>query len=104
MTTTTAPAARTGEAGRGGATTLATRVRDWADAYPDRVAMRHKHLGIWQEVSWADYWQAAREVGHALIELGIEPGDRVAVHSENRIEWLFTDVATLAARAAPVGR
>jgi long-chain acyl-CoA synthetase len=84
-------------------TTLATRVRDWAQARPRQVAMRHKHLGIWREISWAEYWDAVQTIGHALLALGTEPGDRVAIHSENRPEWLFTDIATVAVRAATVG-
>jgi long-chain acyl-CoA synthetase len=103
MTTTTAPARRTGASGRPTMTTLATRVSDWAARTPDRVAMRHKHLGIWQEITWRSYWDTVQTVGHALLDLGVEPGDRVAVHSENRPEWLFTDVATVAVRAATVG-
>jgi long-chain acyl-CoA synthetase len=83
--------------------TLATRVRDWAERSPDRVAMRHKRLGIWQEITWASYWDTVQTVAHALLDLGIEPGDRVAIHSENRPEWLFADVATVAVRAATVG-
>ncbi|HZI96956.1 MAG TPA: AMP-binding protein, partial [Actinomycetales bacterium] len=31
------------------------------------------------------------------------PGDRVAVHSENRPEWLYTDLATVAVRGVTVG-
>jgi long-chain acyl-CoA synthetase len=65
--------------------------------------MRHKHLGIWHEVTWASYWDTVQTVAHALISLGVEPGDRVAVHSENRPEWLYTDIATVAVRAATVG-
>jgi long-chain acyl-CoA synthetase len=83
--------------------TLATQIRDWAQRSPDRVAMRRKHMGIWQETTWASYWDTVETVAHALLALGIEPGDRVAVHSENRPEWLFTDVATVAVRAATVG-
>ncbi len=84
-------------------TTIATRVRDRAAALPDRVAMREKDLGIWQEVTWADYWDRVLDVGHALLSLGVEAGDRVAIHSENRREWLFTDVGTVAVRAVTVG-
>ncbi len=65
--------------------------------------MREKDFGIWQEVSWADYWNHAELVGHALLALGIEPGDRVAVHSENRREWLYSDVGAIAVRATTVG-
>jgi long-chain acyl-CoA synthetase len=103
MTTTTAPARETTAAGRPTVSTLATRVRDWAARAPDQVAMRHKHLGIWQEITWSSYWDTVQTVAHALIDLGVEPGDRVAIHSENRPEWLITDVATVATRAATVG-
>ena len=65
--------------------------------------MREKDLGIWQEVTWARYWETVTDVGHALLALGIGPGDRVAIQSENRREWLYTDVATVAVRGATVG-
>ena len=65
--------------------------------------MREKDFGVWQEVTWASYWDTVLTVGHALLALGIEPGDRVAIHSENRREWLYADVATIAIRAMTVG-
>ncbi|WP_246001593.1 AMP-dependent synthetase/ligase [Allorhizocola rhizosphaerae] len=83
--------------------TLAARVRDRAERMPDRVAMREKDFGIWQEVTWAQYWEHAQDFAHALLALGIQPGDRVAIQSENRREWLYTDVGTVAARATTVG-
>jgi long-chain acyl-CoA synthetase len=85
------------------ARTIATRVRDWAQRTPDRVCMREKDFGIWQEVTWSQYWDTVLTVGHALLALGIEPGDRVAIHSENRREWLYSDVAVVAVRAMTVG-
>jgi long-chain acyl-CoA synthetase len=84
-------------------TTIATRVRDRARRTPDRVAMREKELGIWQEVTWAEYWETVQLVAHALLALGVEPGDRVAVHSENRREWLYTDLAAVTIRATTMG-
>ena len=84
-------------------TTVASRVRDRGRDMPEQIALREKDFGIWQEVSWADYWNYAELVGHGLLALGIEPGDRVAVHSENRREWLYTDVGTVAVRATTVG-
>jgi long-chain acyl-CoA synthetase len=83
--------------------TVASRVRDRAGTTPKRVAMREKDRGIWQEITWATYWDTVVTVAHGLIALGVRPGDRVAVHSENRPEWLYTDVATLAVRAVNVG-
>ena len=84
-------------------TSPATRVRDHAATRPDAVALRDKHLGVWREWTWAVYWEHIELVGNALQALGVEPGDRVAIHSENRPEWLVADMGALAVRAASVG-
>ncbi|MCM0676592.1 AMP-binding protein [Micromonospora phytophila] len=104
MTATTAPSgvAAAGTAGAA-ATTIASRVRDRARDAPDRAAMREKIRGIWQETTWSEYWDTVLTVGHGLLALGIDPADRVAVLAENRREWLWTDVATVAVRAVTVG-
>ncbi|MEQ6901978.1 AMP-binding protein [Nocardioides sp. YIM 152588] len=83
--------------------TLVTRIRDRAHSRPTGVAMREKRLGIWQEITWSEYWESILDVGHALLALGVEPGDRVAVQSENRPEWLILDMACVAVRGATVG-
>ena len=83
--------------------TLAQAVRERARTGPDAVAMREKNLGLWEEITWADYWEQSVLVGHALLAAGVQVGDRVAVHSENRPEWLFCDVGITAVRAATVG-
>ncbi len=80
-----------------------TRIRDHAAQRPDTVALRDKDLGIWREWTWATYWKQVQLAGHALLALGVQPGDRVAIHSENRPEWLVADMGALAARAASVG-
>ncbi|MEU4418936.1 AMP-binding protein, partial [Nocardia salmonicida] len=83
--------------------TVATRIRDRAAEMPNAVALREKRLGVWREVTWAAYWQTIVDVGHALLALGVEPGDRVAIQSENRPEWLYVDLATVAIRGVTVG-
>lgn len=83
--------------------TVASRVRDRARQMPDAIALREKDFGIWQQVTWREYWDRAELVGHALLALGILPGDRVAVHSENRREWLYSDVGAVSVRAVTVG-
>ena len=83
--------------------TLVGTVRRRAMASPDGVAMRAKRLGIWRGITWADYADHVDLVGHALLSLGIEAGDRVAIHSENRPEWLFADLGTNAVRGITVG-
>jgi long-chain acyl-CoA synthetase len=95
MTTTAEPVATT--------QSPATRLRDHAMATPDMVALREKNLGIWSEITWAEYWDQAQTFANALLAHGIERGDRVAIHSDNRPEWLFTDLGSLAAGAACMG-
>jgi long-chain acyl-CoA synthetase len=84
-------------------TTIASRIRDRAHAEPGRVALREKEFGIWQEITWADYWANVLDVAHGLLALGVDVGDRVAIHSENRPEWLYVDVAAVAVRAMTMG-
>ena len=86
-----------------GTTTIVTRVRDRATRLPTAVAMREKDFGIWQEVTWARYWESVLDVGHALLSLGVAPGDRVAIHSENRREWLYADLGAVAVRGVTMG-
>ena len=82
---------------------MPARIRRRALETPERVALREKRFGIWQEVTWRRYWEQVELAAHGLAALGVEPGDRVAIHSENRPEWLYADVATVALRAMTVG-
>ncbi len=75
------------------------RVKVWAD----NVVMREKDLGLWQEITWAEYGQKARYVAAALLDLGLQNGDRVAIISENCPEWLFSDQGIMAAGGVTVG-
>jgi long-chain acyl-CoA synthetase len=78
-------------------------LRDAAAAMPDRTAMRVKQTGVWRDITWADYRDAVERIAFGLAALGVEAGDRVAIQSENRPEWLFADVATSSLRAMIVG-
>ncbi|HEX6147801.1 MAG TPA: AMP-binding protein [Acidimicrobiia bacterium] len=78
-------------------------VRDWARREPDRVAMREKDFGIWQEITWSQYWEAVLDAAHGLLALGVYEGDRVSIQSEDRPEWVILDMATVAVRAITVG-
>ena len=65
--------------------------------------MREKDLGIWQEIKWDQLWEQVLEAAHGLLALGIKPGDRVSIQSEDRPEWIILDLATVAVRGISVG-
>jgi long-chain acyl-CoA synthetase len=83
--------------------TLPGRVALWARRQPTRPALRHKQLGIWQEITWAEYYLRVSAIARTFWELGIRPGDHVAILSDNRPEWLYADLAAQAIGARSVG-
>lgn len=95
--TTTAPKQQAAVA------SIASMVRDRALNSPDAVAHRQKTLGIWREFSWEYYWDRIEVAASGLLALGVEPGDRVAIHSENRPAWIVADSACSAVRATCMG-
>jgi long-chain acyl-CoA synthetase len=66
------------------------------------VALRVKRDGTWTGLSFADLLSQVHAFSVGLMELGVRPGDRLAILSENRPEWAITDFACLAARCADV--
>ena len=70
---------------------------------PDKIAYCYKDAGRWVDVTWRDQRAKVDAVAKALIACGVEPGDRVAILSEDRPEWLVTDVASLSVGAISVG-
>ncbi len=55
--------------------------------------VRVKQGGRWIAYSTAEFEDAVRSLAAGLIVRGIEPGDRIALYSENRPEWHFLDFA-----------
>jgi long-chain acyl-CoA synthetase len=70
--------------------------------YADRSLFGEKRGETW---AWQTYGQVAEQVDAfraALASLGVGPGDRVALISDNRVEWAVTVHATLSLGAAYV--
>ncbi|MDH3251062.1 MAG: AMP-binding protein, partial [Acidimicrobiia bacterium] len=86
-----------------GYATVASRAFEWSRRLPDQIAMREKDFGIWQEYSWKKAWELIHLAAHGLLALGVEPEDRVSIHSEDRPEWVILDLATVAIRGITVG-
>ncbi|MBC2717055.1 MAG: long-chain fatty acid--CoA ligase [Desulfobacteraceae bacterium] len=72
------------------------------EKYKGRLAVEKKLNGKWEKVTWRKYYEHARSVGLGLYSLGIKKGDMVSILSENRLEWIFTDMGTLGLGAVVV--
>ena len=83
--------------------TVPKMFKERVSRHPDRVALRYKYLGIWRDVTWAEYLEKVRLTCLGLVSLGVKEGDRVAVIGENRPEWLYSDLATMSIGAVTVG-
>jgi len=71
--------------------------------YGKKIAMRHKNLGLWDEVTWDEYYDNALALASGLLELGVGKGDFVGVLGENCPEWLYIDMATQMLGGTSVG-
>ena len=76
--------------------------RNRVKKYQDRVAVEKKRNGVWESATWNMYYERARDAGLGLHILGVAKGDNVALLSENRLEWLYTDMGALGIGACVV--
>jgi len=82
---------------------LPDQLRYWAARCPDDTALRQKAFGVWSTVSWAEYERQSRWFGLGLLQLGLTPGQCVAILSENRKEWAFGELGIAMVRAVTTG-
>ncbi|AZM54772.1 long-chain fatty acid--CoA ligase [Streptomyces sp. WAC 01529] len=83
-------------------TTLALLTEWAAERYSELPALRFRRDGAWTELSYVGLRDRARQVGRALLALGVRPGDRVAILAETRPEWTHAHFGALAAGAVVV--
>ncbi len=87
-----------------GDVTLPKLLADMARRHDDhRYALQEKRYGIWQPVTWREYWERVRRFASGLAAIGVEAGDVVAILGDNRPEWLVTELASQALGACTVG-
>jgi long-chain acyl-CoA synthetase len=83
-------------------TTLADIPRHVAERYPRPIFMRRCSAAGFRDWSTMAFVDAIRHLSVALDSLGIRAGDRVALMSESRPEWVLADLAILSTGAVTV--
>jgi long-chain acyl-CoA synthetase len=70
-----------------------TKIQESAAKYPDKIAIRFKDGDQYRTFTYRELVSNVASVARALAQLGIAKGDRVALLSENRPEWVFSYLA-----------
>ena len=73
-----------------------------ASAANPKAVLWQDEAGAWQPISSDQIYQRVRALATALLRMGAEKSDRIALISENRWEWAVADFAILAIGAADV--
>ncbi|MFA6410139.1 MAG: long-chain fatty acid--CoA ligase [Candidatus Buchananbacteria bacterium] len=84
--------------------TIPQKFKETAKKFPKRPALKFKYHDAYIEMTFAELEKRINTLTKGLLELGISKGDRVAILSENRSEWVRMDLAimTLGAIVVPV--
>ncbi|MEU9621505.1 MULTISPECIES: AMP-dependent synthetase/ligase [unclassified Streptomyces] len=81
---------------------LTDLIRRNAAQHPDVAVMSRKVAGKWADVDATQFLAEVRSVAKGLIAAGVEAGDRVALLSRTRYEWVLLDFAIWSAGAVTV--
>lgn len=83
--------------------TIARMFYGSVERFGSRVLMRQKELGIWKSYTWTEVATIVEEIGMGLLALRLEAGETVSILSNTCREWVWSDLATLAAGGVSSG-
>ncbi len=76
--------------------TLTERLKEISLKYPGKIALMHKNNeGEFSKITHKDFYSMVQTLGAGLASAGIKRGDHVGIISDNRYEWIITDLALL---------
>jgi long-chain acyl-CoA synthetase len=83
---------------------LGRMVAEHGKTFSPRPALWTRRGKREEVISYADFAARVRECGAGLLSLGVRPGDKVFLLSDNRPEWLIADCGILSIGAINVSR
>ena len=83
--------------------TLLGLLRHWAEKKPNSIAMREKKFGIWKLITWKTLYDQVSDFSSGLFNLGMKPGDTLAVIGDNAPEWVIAELAAMRLGGSCVG-
>src|ERR1700745_742107 len=82
--------------------TIARAAANAADRFGERTSTRWREGEEWREHTFAEVSEIVDEIALGLVDLGIEPGDRVALLANTRPDWTYASLAISRAGAVVV--
>jgi long-chain acyl-CoA synthetase len=70
-------------------------LRSNAREFSSRLALKYRKQGSFVTLTYAAYYERVLMVSRGLGKMGVKPGDRIAVLSENRAGWVIADMGIL---------
>ena len=83
---------------------LSVLVHEQAKRYGSRAALTFRMFGSleWKTVSWKQFSLRVKQVSNAMLNLGIQPQENIAVFAQNCIQYLYTDFGAYGIRAVSI--
>lgn len=66
-------------------------LKENAERYGARTAISYKKRGVFLSLTYAEFYERVLMLARGLCKVGMQPGDRVAIFSENRLGWAISD-------------
>jgi long-chain acyl-CoA synthetase len=83
--------------------TVPSKFKAAVSRWGDRVAMRKKEYGLWNDITWNQYDRNVSRVACALMSLGLQKGDCASIIGDNCPEWVYADLGIQCCGAATAG-
>lgn len=83
---------------------LSVLIHEQAKKYGDRAVATFKSFGgkEWKTISWNHFSLRVKQVSNALLNIGLKPHEKIAVFSQNCVQYLYTDFGAYGIRAVSV--
>ena len=67
-----------------------------------QIAVTFKSGSHWLKWSWLDFYRQVEALAGYLSQIGVQPGDQIAIYSSTRVEWFISDMAIMALGAITI--
>lgn len=84
--------------------TVAKVFQETARMYRDRPAFKVRDGDGYHPLTFGETYNLVRDIGTGLQAMGVKPGEKIGLLSDNRLEWILCDLACICIGAADVPR